>query len=223
LGANITGETGVLPVFSTQDFPGEGTVLVGEELIHYTRIHGGALSMPRASTIPGAMDEKGPGLFRGRYGTTPTTHPQGTPVILFPVRYLDRWAERADAPELHYYQFTLDQPDAYWKYVFWAQEESGHPGVQLGVLARFDSEAAWDADPAREDNLDLFWKGSTGGEPNPLGFQADRTEFRAFVQYIPGAFDARERLSHGWKTTPKLSLFAAEYMGPGLTLRRVTR
>ena len=225
----IEGDDGALPVTDDGDFPEQGTVWLGNggergafELIHYTRKFAGALSMPRASTIPGEMNAKGPGLFRGRYGTSPQRFDPGTPVILFPVRYWDRWAENADGPELHYYQFTVDQPDAYWKHVFWADEEAGHPGVELGVLARFDPEAPWDADPTRHKDLDLYWRGSSDGEPNPLGFQSDRTEFRTFVRYLPGAFN-EERTAHGWKTTPRLTLFAVEYMGPGLTLRRVTR
>ena len=60
------------------------------------------------------------------------------------------------------------------------------------------------------------------GEPNPLGFQSDRVEFRTFVRYLPGAF-TEDRTAHGWKTTPRMNLFAVEYMGPGITLRRVTR
>jgi len=227
LAANIDGSDSALPVLSTAQFPQEGTVLLQgapgqSELVHYTRIFGGALDMPRASTRPGAMDEKGPGLFRGRYGTQQQGFDSGTPVVLFPVRYWDRWAERADAPELHYYQFDVDQPDAYWKYVFWQDQEAGFPGVELGVLARYHDGVPWDGDPTRDEELEVLWRGSTGGEPNPLGFQSDRVEFRTFVRYLPGAF-TEDRTAHGWKTTPRMNLFAVEYMGPGLTLRRVTR
>ena len=39
------------------------------------------LDMPRASSEPGRMDNKGDGLFRGRFATTPGGHAANTPVI----------------------------------------------------------------------------------------------------------------------------------------------
>ena len=75
-----------IPLESTQEFPQEGTVLIGEELIHFTRQRGGTLEMPSASSEPGMQDGRGLGLFRGRYGSTPQSHGGGAPVILFPFR-----------------------------------------------------------------------------------------------------------------------------------------
>jgi hypothetical protein len=210
-----------LPVANTDAFPPEGTVLVGSELIHYTRLRSNALEMPRASSEPGRMDEKGPGLFRGRFGTTAAAHATGEPVILFPFRYWDRWQERADAPELSYFQLSIDQPAAYWESCFFASEDAS--ASRLGVLQRDDPAVPWDADPEKEKRIAVHWKGDVEGRAIPIGHQSDRIEWRVFVQYSPGAFDLATGTPHGWKETPRLSRFGAFYFGPGMVLSAVDR
>jgi hypothetical protein len=204
-------------------FPAHGTVRIDDELVHYVRMQGAVLEMPRASVEPGERDEKGPGLFRGRYGTQRADHAAGTPVILFPFRYWDRWSELADAPEMTWYQLACDQPDAYWKRVFWKVSEPAFPGAALGVLQRTNAETPWDAPPEGDNGLALFWEGKLDGEGNPIGVQSDRVEWRIFVRHLAGSFDPLEGLAHGWKTTPRLELFGVEYMGPSRTLARVDR
>lgn len=205
------------------DFPPMGLVRIEDELVHYTRIEGNALAMPRASREPGARDEKGPGLFRGRFGTARADHPAGSAVILFPFRYWDGWSDLADAPELTYYQLALDQPDAYWRRVFWKASTPAHPGTQLGVLQRTDAEQPWDATPEGTNGLTLLLEGKLEAEGNPIGVQADRVEWRVFVRHLPGSFDPEAGLSHGWKTTPRLELFGVEYLGPNRTFARIDR
>lgn len=210
-----------LTVASTEDFPAQGTVLIGEELIHYTRLVSGALEMPRGSTTPGAMNAAGEGLFRGRFGTTPVAHSAGEAVILFPFRYWDRWAPRADASELHYFGLTLDQPASFWKGCFFTKEDTDN--AQIGVLQRTDADAPWDADPDTDKRLALWWQGDDKGQPLPIGKQSDRIDWRVFVRYSPGAFDAKTGKAHGWKQTPHLRMFGASYVAPSLTLRSVER
>ncbi|HKX45780.1 MAG TPA: hypothetical protein VJP77_03695, partial [Planctomycetota bacterium] len=123
-------------VADLDEFPEQGTVLVGEELVHHTARREGALVMPRRSNLAGAMDAGGPGLFRGRYGSNELAHPAGTAVIWFPFRYWDRWEPAADAPELHYFGFHLAQPDAYVRRAFFAVEETALGGARTGVLQR---------------------------------------------------------------------------------------
>ncbi len=206
---------------NVQDFPTEGTVIIGTELIHYTRIHENALEMPRASSQPGRMDHKGDGLFRGRFGTTPAAHAQGDPVILFPFRYWDRWQSRADAPELAYFTLSLDQPAAYWDACYFDKEDA--EACQIGVLARVEPDAPWDADPDADPRLRLYWKGDADGKPIPIGRQSDRIDWRVFVKYAPGAFDATTGLAHGWTQTPTLKKFGAFYFGPGMVYSSVER
>jgi hypothetical protein len=205
------------------NFPAQGLVRVEDELVHYTRIENGALAMPRASEEPGLMDEKGPGLFRGRFGTERADHPAGSPVILFPFRYWDGWSDQAEAPELTYYTLSSEQPDAYWRRVFWKADPGGHPGPALGVLQRTNPETPWDAAPEGDNGLTLLWEGKIDGEGNPINRQTDRIEWRVFVRHLPGSFDPRDGLAHGWKTSPRLELFGVEFMGPNRTFARVDR
>jgi hypothetical protein len=198
-------------------------VRIEDELLHYVRMQDGSLMMPRASARPGEMDDRGPGLFRGRFGTERASHGAGAPVILFPFRYWDRWAELADAPEMSYYGLACEQPDAYWKRVFWKAEEAGHPGLQLGVLQRTNLDTPWDAQPEGTNGLEFLWEGKLEGDGNPIGVQTDRVEWRVFLRHLPGSFDATAGLAHGWKTTARLELFGVEYMGPNRTLARVDR
>jgi hypothetical protein len=169
------------------------------------------------------MDGKGGGIFRGRYGTQATGHTAGSAVILFPFRYWDRWAERADAPEMAYFEFSIGQPDAYWKRVFWDVENPAVFGPRLGVLQKTDPDVPWDADPDEDFGLVELFEGKLDQAGNTIGAQSDRAAWRAFIEYESGAFDPVDGLSHGWKTTPRLRLFGVEYMGPNKTLRRVDR
>ncbi len=224
LGASVGADDALLPLLELPPgFPSQGTVRIEDELVHYTRAQGAILEMPRGSSEAGEMDRKGPGLFRGRFGTQRASHGAGTPVILFPFRYWDRWSELADAPEMTYYQLAADQPDAYWKSVFWKVGEAGFPGPQFGVLQRTDEDTPWDARPDAKNGLTLLLEGKLDGGGNKIGVQADRVEWRTFVRHLPGSFDPVAGLAHGWKTTPRLELFGVEYMGPGRTLARFDR
>jgi len=220
--ASAVGATdSALPLASTDEFPTSGTVLIGEELIHYTRHAGGVLEMPRASSVPGRMDELGEGLFRGRFGSTAAAHAAGEAVILFPIRYWDRWAPRADASELAFFTLTNDQPSAFWSALFFQKEDTD--AASLGVLVQLDPEAPWDADPESDPRLKLFWSGDENGKPWALGRQSDRLSARAFVRYAPGAFDGPTGLAHGWRQSPRLKLFGTAFFAPSLTLRSVER
>jgi type II secretory pathway pseudopilin PulG len=219
-----------LQLADPEDFPPLGwLVRVGDELVHYTYANGVALEMPRFSSEPGRMDRRGGGIFRGRFGSVPAAHASGTPVILHPLRYSDRWADRADAPELAYFGFALDQPAAFVRSAFFDSEEPSSGAVTLEVLQRLlvhGEQAAppWDGDPAlKESNLSLFTEGRLESEGQPVARQADRVEWRAFARYQPGAFDAVTGASHGWKQTPRLRLLGAQYIAPGLVVRRVDR
>jgi hypothetical protein len=223
LASGIGVDDGVLPLVDIEGFPNEGLVLIDRELIGYTRSYGGVLDMPRTSSEPGAKDRRGRGLFRGRFGTEPAAHAARTPVILFPYRYPDGWTDYADAPELRYLGLSIEQPGAFWKGVYWQAEEAAEGGPRLGVLLRSDPSLPWDANPAFREGIRVLWEGEKEGEPVPLGLQSDRLDFRVFVQHRRGAFDPDTGLSHDWKRTPRFRLLAVEYLGPGMTLRRIDR
>ena len=221
LGGGIGALDATLPLAATDAFPPEGLVLIGEELLHYTRIVSGALEMPRASQQPGLRDERGSGLFRGRFGTTPSAHSAGEMVILFPARYPDRWADKADAPELSYHSFAVDHPAAYWTGVFYAEAQAD--GVRLRALQKTDAQAPWDLDPQEDPRVKLLQRGNLNESAVPVMAQSDRAEWRVHAVYDQRAFDPVAGLSHGWKRTPKLRLFSVFYYAPSTTLRSMER
>lgn len=223
LSAQVPAGSATLPVASFSGFPDQGTVRIGNELIHYTRRRAGALEMPRGSSRPGLDDRQGGGLFRGRYGTAAGSYAAGEIVILHPVRYWDRWAELADAPELSYFGFSLPQPDAFVESVFWQAEETGHFGPRLGLLQRTDPAVPWDADPGLTPGLDLYWEGLPNGAGNRLERSSSMAEWRLFVRYEPGSFDAAEGSAHGWKSAPNVTVFGTEYVAPGRRMWSVER
>ncbi len=227
LAAGAGGADSSLSIADADGFsPAGDTVRIDDELIHYTVLSGAALTMPRLSSTPGKLDHKGGGLFRGRFGTGPVSHPAGAPVILHPFRYWDRWEERADAPELAYFGFEVEQPNAFWRNAFFEAEEPSGGSARVGVLQRLvrhPGEAPpWDADPEATPGLVLLEEGLVDGA-NPIGRQGDRIEWRAHVVFSPGAFDFAAGTAHGWKQTPRLRLLGVSYLGPDLVLRRVER
>ena len=223
LSAGISAEDSALPLVSLIDFPPRGTVLIDDELIHYDYVIGNALHMARGSSEPGVMNGRTGGLFRGRFGTVPEGHAALTPVILFPFRYWDRWAEKADAPEMHYFGMHVDQPTAFWRSIFWEAEEAKAPGPRLGMLLRTDPREPWDADPDQVPGLEVLWDGTPKEDANPIGTQADRLEWRFFVKYERGSFDPELGTANGWKMVPRVRRVGVEYLGPGMVLRRVER
>jgi len=213
-----------LSVLGLDGIPPSGTVRVGDELVHYSHRRGLELAMPRRSSRAGWRDGRGGGLFRGRFGTVPSAHPVRTPVIVFPVRYEDRYAEQADAPELFSYGARLDQPAALWRSFFWGASEVDGP--RLNLLVRTDGTVPWDADPEEADGLFEFRDGEARGAglaEVPLGRIADRIEWRAFVRHEPGSFDPLAGSSHGWKRVPRLELAGFDYLAPGRVLRSLER
>lgn len=222
--SDLTAEDDLLPVWSTADFPDEGTLLIDQELVHYTRKDGNLFWMPRASLRPGAQDGGGLALFRGRYGTAPAAHALDTPVILFPFRYWDRWEFGADVPEMAYLGLRVDQASAHFEGAAFRMEPPPYQGVRLEALLRGDSALPWDADPNETEGLFLLSTGKPDDEDYwPLGVWSDALEARFYVQYDPGAIDLVTGSSHAWKFSPRLIQYAVSYDAPSETLRSVDR
>ena len=225
LSAAVGPGDGILPLTSAEGFPREGTVLVGAELIHYTRIVAGGLAMPLTAGDPEELDDEGvgTGAFRGRYGTAPSSHPPGAAVIVFPARYWDRYAAQFDGPELAYFEFGMDQPGAWWKGLTWDAQEPSAGGAEVIVLQNVGTGVPWDGDPEDDPALTLFEDGTLNDDFIPLGMQADRVRWRVFARYAPGSFDPQFGLSHGWKETPRFIRLAATYEARNRVLRSVNR
>ena len=81
----------------------------------------------------------------------------------------------------------------------------------------------WDADPETDKRVRVLFEGDQNGKPVPVDAQTDLARWRVFVDYLPGAFDARTGLSHGWKESPRLKLFGVFYHAPSLVLSSVER
>ena len=222
LAGGISAADGVLPITDAQGFPQTGTVLIEGELIHYTRLEGGALVMPRTSTEPGQQDQNGNGLFRGRFGTAPASHAAGAPVILFPFRYWDRWTPRADAPELAYLGLERSRPGGYWDTFAFESEPPPAGGARIGVLVRSDPSTPWDAEPSDAPGLFRFYD-DDGGRELPLEVVADRLEWRFFVEYPAGSFDPILGTAHGWRATPRFNWLGVSYEAPSRVLGSVDR
>jgi hypothetical protein len=206
----------------TSDFAGVGTLLIGEELLHTTWSDQAGFGMPRASREAGADDFRGPPLFRGRFGTTPIDHPAGTAVVRFETRYWDRWAPRADAPEMHHFTLQLSQPDAFLQSMFFVQDAVPDAAVRLGLLERTDTNIPWDADPTDTLGLALVYVADLE-KMHAINRQIDRAEWRVFVEYRAGAFDPLDGLSTGWKQAPSLRQLGTVYLAPGRVIARRQR
>ena len=222
LSSNISAGDGELPLESTEGFPSSGLVLIDGELIHYTRMGGRSLVMPRLSRDPGFQDQKGDGMFRGRFGTAAQGHSAGTPVIFFPFRYWDRWTARADAPELGYFSMEQSHPGAWWESFAFESEPAPVGGARIGMLVRTDPKLPWDSDPDTSEGLREYYD-LKGGSEIPLGVSADRIEWRFFVEYPPGGFDPLRGMSHDWRATPRLNWLGVTYHGPNRVLGSVDR
>jgi len=221
LSAGVGPSDASLPIVAVEDFPPEGLVRIDDELVHYTRVAGAALEMPRSSRQPGLRDERGTGPFRGRHGTQAAAHAAGTLVVLHPCRYPEPWADKADAPEMSYFSFAQEHPAAFWTGVFFAV--SAADGVRLRALQKTHPEAPWDADPAEDSRVRLLERGDKDGGAIPIMVQSDRIEWRVHAVYDRQAFDPIAGNSHGWKRTPRLRMHSVFHYAPSTTLRRIDR
>ncbi|MFQ5506334.1 MAG: hypothetical protein ACE5F1_16315, partial [Planctomycetota bacterium] len=218
LSSAATASQEVLEVANNGRLPlNEGTVLIGTELIHYCWTRDAQfLEMP--AWDPGS-GQQGSGLFRGRYGTKPTSHAEEDMVISWPIRYWDRYRELSDDPELSHFDITTDAYDLYLTEVLW-EEEIPDTTLDLELVP-------FSADP---DLTPWLWRfrepERSDGEPgHRILKQASRWDFRFQVRYLSGAFDPSMLLGRGWKMTPKLRTFgyttqgATRILSEELTLR----
>lgn len=191
----------------------QGTVLVNEELLHYCWTRGQMLEMP-----PHAVANQG--VFRGRYGTAAAGHGSGSLAIAWPIRYWDRYAERADDPELAYLGISTEAANLFVTELLW-EEEIPDPSLDLILLARADDRVPWSADAEKTWGLWRFdsplKKNSTMGRK--IGAQASRWDFRFHVIYKSGAFNPQLFNATGWKRTPSVKAFAYTYQSATSVLR----
>ncbi|HKE00190.1 MAG TPA: hypothetical protein VKE69_04215, partial [Planctomycetota bacterium] len=230
-----------IAVDDAKDFPPQGTVLIGNELLHYTHKADTELRMPEREKDSIDRDPRavlnatreGTGVFRGRYGTPSETHASGDIVLRFPYRYWDRWAVGTDVPELSYFQVDERSAEALFRRVAWTQEIP-NPNVSLECVARVDARVPWASEPAREGEVDpakllLFTRPGLDTTPNYVMRMGERIEVRFGVRYGAGAFDPiapttnETKRSDAWKITPRLRSAAIEAIAATRVVRREER
>lgn len=204
----------IVHIRDPEGFPFGGVVLIEQELIGYTRIDDGLLTMPE-EVGSGYWSR---GLLRGRYGTEPGRHPSGALVFGLPIRYPDLYTPGADIPEQAYFPLSLAAPGAYFGRITWKEESPG-PAASLKVQAKLGGRGTWTQSP--EDSRDIyFFEQKVGpGKVNAMNRQGDRLDLRVFTQYAPGAFDPVDFASNGWKYAPVLRRMGVEYIQPTRVLR----
>ncbi|MSR74903.1 MAG: hypothetical protein EXS14_05480 [Planctomycetes bacterium] len=196
-----------LPVTSSRGyFADGGTVLIDDEMVHYSGLGSNGLSMPWMLNDAG---EPYAGLLRGRYGTRPAGHQQGALVLDMPFRYWDRHAERQDTGEQSFYGFSLDLPGAYFREIVF--DERRHvDNVDLQLLVRTDPSIPWSADPAKTPGLYLFDE-ATADKPAQIRRSGRGLDVRVLFRYLPGAFSTLLD-THDWKASPELHSLRVDYL-----------
>lgn len=220
LDRNMTEQSDRIEIADPVDFPMRGTVLIGKELIGYSRIEGNRLIMA-SWRDPDTKAESG--LLRGRFGTTPNSHQQDGLVYVFPARYEDRWHPRADDPELGYLGLRVQGRGAFFREVTW-ESTGGSKLADLVVQARVGGRGSFTDDPATSKDVFQFDTPATQDARNLLLRQGDELELRVFTRFHDGAYDTSvldpdpPRLRGGnndWKKAPRLTAVGVEWIaGP---------
>ncbi|MFK7739321.1 MAG: hypothetical protein AB8H80_03285 [Planctomycetota bacterium] len=214
----VSGNEAVLTVQDLGPLPSAGTLLLGQELLHYcwSRRQANTLEMPTwyPPNPDGTVqtDSAGRGLFRGRYGTAPQSASANEVVILWPTRHWDRYAEASDDPELAYFQFTTSEAPVFFRSLRWRQETLD-ARVQLLCRVRTDNSAPWSADASSIAGMWEFTGPGTDGQGHRLNRQGQRLEIRFQTVYRPGAIDLSSFRAHGWKTSARVENLRLDFEG----------
>ena len=196
----------------------EGTLLIDQELLHYTQRTRGQLLMPFRVDSEG--NPQG-GLFRGRFGTAAATHDAQSIAYVMPFRYWDRYVPEQDGAELAWYGFSLDLPGAFFHSLDYDVDRPfSHTDVEL--LIRTDSETSWTAPPG-SNGLHLLSQPPPDDEPFFINETGDGLSVRVYFKYLQGAFDPFTMEAHDWKATPVLKWLRVQYLDQTRVLQREVR
>ena len=221
LAGGVGGNESVIPVQDVTPMPIAGTLLMGQELLHYTWSRNSANTLEMPNWYPpnedGTVDtgtSSARGLFRGRYGTQPQGASAGEVVISWPFRYWDRFAEFSDDPELAYSQITTNEAPVFFRDLRW-REETKDSRVQVICRVRTDSHAPWTAEASAFPGLWEFAGKPADGAAHKLNRGASRLEIRFQTVYQPGCVDLQAFTQHGWKTSARVEDVRIQYEGQG--------
>ena len=204
------GETN-FPLQNTSGFSSWSLLLVDEELVHTPLIlPGGSLGMPRLAPSDPSGDP-GDGLLRGRFGTVPSAHAEGSLVYSFPTRFADRWIPLGvDLAEAAWFELSFDEPGAWWRGLRYEVELPG-AGQRMHVLAR-SASAKWGDIPGQTAGYLRIDEHFESGGLAPLGLTSDRLDLRFYFDWDVGSFDPVTFTSTGWLREPRLRNVLVDYM-----------
>jgi type II secretory pathway pseudopilin PulG len=199
LDADITSQEYHITFTTQSTFMPEGYILADNEVIGYSWLCGGDPCMP--------YDKNTSGIYRGSFGTIPTSHSQNTLVVGIPFRYYDRYQAGAFDVTMAYFQSATKMLDAKWKNLKWDDDNSNRPNVRIKMLSRFNGLPSWDTDPTNEENG--IFEFTVPDDANELNLKSNQIEILTFVEYLTGAF-----LNDDWKHSPVLRGLWVEYEKP---------
>ena len=135
-------------------------------------------------------------------------------VIAWPMRYMDRYQDRCDDPELSRFQFSFEAPDLYVTQLMW-EEEIDDALLDVICLVRADERVPFSAEPTGKNGLWMFTDpGSGQGKRGRwVGYQASQWYFRFHVRYGAGSFDPVSFRAGAWKETARVKNFGYSYQG----------
>jgi hypothetical protein len=201
------------PSFQLEDssvLPKYGLLLIDDELIFAPmRGRSSELMMPQLSESSGRL--AGDGVLRGRFGTDSAAHSSGSVAYNFPTRWLDLYAPQSDSGLLSRYQFSMTQPNAFWRSAGFEATGTGEYS-RVMMLVR-SGDADWSEDPHSTHHLSLFDTGQTAtGELQALNFFSNHIDFRFMFDWQPGAFSSVDFLSTGWTHAPRIKRIMVDYL-----------
>ncbi len=220
LTGGVSGNESVLTVQDIGPLPISGTLLMGQELLHYTWSRNSVNTLEMPNWYPPNPDgtvttgRAGRGLLRGRYGTRPQGAGSGEVVISWPFRYWDRYVESSDDPELSYSQLTTNEAPVFFRDIRW-REETKDARVRVICSVRTDSSAPWTADAKDFPGLWEFRGQPENGIAHRLNLGGSRLEVRFQTSYEPGCIDLQAFTQHGWKTSARIEDVRIQYEGQG--------
>jgi hypothetical protein len=188
-----------LSLSSCSDFPTEGYLKCGKEIIGYTGASKNGLAMP--------TDVDGRGILRGAFGTEATSQPVDALAYSFPVRYADRFASRYEGTELAYFEAARYAPGSLWQRVNWTADIPSLRYLGIQVRVRVDGKPSWDESPTNA--ADGIFEFNDPEGLNRLDISGDTLEVRVYFTYKKDAW------LHGfWKTKAILKSLSVEYRQP---------
>lgn len=205
----------------------KGYVLIDQEVLLFEWNNGDGLTLG----MPPKFDGTG-GLYRGMFGTAPTTHAASTSLAYgIPWRYWDTYKAREFDNTMSYFQWSTKLEGATFRNVQWTEEiPAGDRNIAVHALVRIDGKAEFYEAPGQTGNAGSHLFEFTGGGAkktiNRAGYQMDAGQFdiRFYWEYRQGSFNALAPWdAHSWKRTPKIKEIRLEVEKPVQTLHHEDR